>query len=264
MIVASSLALFYLISAPAPLPAEMAIGPVEATRIGIELVTPAPKLPNLGSRFRGTLLLFGSAVPAQVDTPLVLLPDGRSRIEGMIEYKRIQPAFLSRLHHDWVDYRLTGSVLTPQGPRRADWRGRIDRPYVRLKEPLTDILRRFVELEKISIGSVGWRQSGVTMDVSIRQPLPFDLSFRGLSYALEIHGRIVGFGEQEAFSLRGNRRNVLQLPIRVDHSAILSALRSTIWKRGEIAGELSGTGRLRLPSGEEDFSFRLPVKVSLL
>jgi len=102
------------------------------------------------------------------------------------------------------------------------------------------------------------------MNVSIRQPLPFDLSFQGLSYTLEIHGRIVGAGEREAFSLSGNRWNVLQLPVRVDHSALLSALRSTVWKRGEIAGELSGTGQLSLPSGEEDFSFRLPVNVSLL
>lgn len=260
----SSVLVFYLLAASAPAPAEMVIGPVEAARSGIELVTPVPKLLTPGSRFRGKLLLFGSTVPARIDSPLVFLPDGRSRMEGMIEYKGIQPAFLNRIQRDWVDYRLTGSVVTSQGPRRADWRGRIDRPYVRLKEPLTDILGRFVELEKISIGRVGLKQSAINMNVSVRQPLPFDLSFHRLSYALKIQGRVVGVGEREAFSLRGNRWNLLQMPIRVDHSALFSALGRTVWKRGEVAGELSGTGRLGLPLGEEDFSFRLPVKVSLL
>ncbi|MBI2361544.1 MAG: LEA type 2 family protein [Deltaproteobacteria bacterium] len=208
--------------------------------------------------------MFGSTVPAQIDSPLVLLPGGLSRVEGTIQYSRIQPAFLDRIRHDWVDYRLTGSLVTPYGPRQADWRGRVDRPYVRFKEPLTDVLGRFVELERISIGSVGLRQSAVNMNVAIRQPLPFDLSFHKLSYALEIHGRVVGFGEREAFSLHGNQRNILQMPVRLDHSALLSALGSSVWKRGEIAGDLAGTGRLKLSSGEEDFSFRLPVRISLL
>ncbi len=64
MVLGSSVFAFYLMSSAGLVPAEMTIGPVEATRIGIELLTPAPKLSNLVSRFRGKLLLFGSTVPA--------------------------------------------------------------------------------------------------------------------------------------------------------------------------------------------------------
>lgn len=264
MLFATALFATLLAASPPQAPAEMVIGPADRERCAIELFIPLPRSSAEVSAFRGNLLLFRSTVPARLKSPPVRLSDGRYRVEGMIEYSKIDPAFPHRVHPDWMDYRLTGSVLAPSGSRRVDWRGRIERPHIRLKEPLADMLRRFVEVDGIGLPRVGLRQSGIDVRVSVKQPLPFDLNFFGLTYALEIHDQKVGIGARETLSLRRNQSNSVHFPLRINHSAVLSALRNVVTKRGAVNGELLGTGKLRLPSGEENFSFRLPVKVSLL
>jgi len=246
-------------AAPAPTVRELRMGPVAETKVGMEVVFAGPAAP-CGERLKGRFSAFGSGgVP--VDGPVTPRPEGGCSVRFEMPFSALGPEVLANAHLTALGWSFTGERSGQGPPRPVNWAGSVPREAVRPTESMKVALARFVRVRDVSIGNVGFGTSTVTVDLEVLQPLSFDLRIVGASYELAVAGTAVASGGRENLLLRAGRKNVLQLPVDLNHGALLRALGAAAWG-GQVEGVLSGRARLRVPAGELEFPFEFPVTLS--
>jgi hypothetical protein len=255
-----------LAAAPAPSPAapeptvhELRVGPVAETGVGMELILVGSAAP-CGERLKGRVSILGS-VGIGVDAVVAPRPDRGCSLRFELPYSAVGPDALAKAKLPAVGWSFTGARSTNGTWRDLSWRGSLPREVIRLTEPTKATVGRFVAVKEMQIGSLGVATSTVNIDVEVKNPLAFDLGFVGAAYELIVAGRPLATGRKDQFVLRAGRASRLLLPVELSNEGVISSL----WgiATGErVDGVLRGTVRLRVPNGELDFPFELPVTLS--
>ncbi|MGE5345644.1 MAG: LEA type 2 family protein, partial [Acidithiobacillales bacterium] len=234
-------------------------GPVADTKAGMELVFVGQAAP-CGERLKGTISLIESK-GAPVDGLVAPRAEGGCSIRFEMPFSALGPQALAEAKLPGVGWTLTGELSTKGKARRVSWAGSFPREAVRLTEPMKETLGRFVAVKETQIGSLGVATSTVNIDVELKNPLAFDLSFVGATYQLTVGGTPLAEGRKEKFVLHAGRPNRLVLPVELSNEGVVwGLLQAATGER--LEGVLSGTVRLRVPDGELDFPFELPVTLS--
>jgi len=249
-------------SAPpaSPTVREFRVGPVEAGKVVLELVFDRAGTP-CGESVGGTFTLFGSSPGVPVHGPLVYIPEGGCALRIDYPFAAIGPDLVAKSKVDALDWSLVGERQSLPPARPIAWSGRAARETVRMTESTRTALRRFVSVQGVDLGALGLSASTVNVVLDVTNPLSFDLRIADVAYELRMNGGSVARGRTERILLRAGRTNRLEMPVEVDHAGLLAALGSAAMGNGG-AGILSGTGKLRLPSGDLDFPFEFPVTLS--
>jgi hypothetical protein len=177
-------------------------------------------------------------------------------------FSALGPEVLAKANLSAIDWSLGGELSGKGKPRTVKWAGSLPRDAVKLTESMQVTLRRFVSVRDVGLGNVSIGESTVNVDLEIVQPLSFDLGFIEASYELTVGGRAVASGRRERFLLHARQRNTLQCPVNLDHAALVMAVGQAAWSGG-VEGILTGVARMRVPAGNVDFPFELPVTLSL-
>jgi hypothetical protein len=235
------------------------MGPIAETKVGMEVIFAGPAGP-CGERLKGRFSAFGSgAVP--VDGTVTPHPDGRCSIRFEMPFSALGSEVLANANLTAVGWSFVGERSIEGTPRPVSWSGSVPREAVRPTESMKSTLTRFVRVRDVSVGNVGFGTSTVTADLEILQPLSFDLRLVGASYELAVAGAVVASGKRENLVLHAGRRNMLQLPVSLDHRGLLAAAGAAALS-GRVEGVLSGLAKLRVPAGEMEFPFEFPVNLS--
>jgi len=245
--------------APAPAVREVRMGPVAETKVGTEVVFAGPAAP-CGERLNGRFSAFGSG-GILVEGPVTPRPEGGCSIRFDLPFSALGPVVLTNANLSALGWSFVGERSGRGAPRPVNWAGRIPREAVRSTESTKVTLARFVRVREVSLGRVGLGASTVTVDLEVLQPLSFDLRIVGASYELAVAGTAVASGRRENLRLHAGRRNVLPLPVELDHGGLLRALGAAAWG-GRVEGVLSGLAKLHVPGGELEFPFEFPVTLS--
>ena len=255
-----------LLAVPAPSPVsppsvrELRVGPIGDTKTGFELIFAGPTAP-CGERLKGSFSVSGSAgIP--VDGNVAPRPEGGCAVRFDVPFSSVGPEVLAKAKQPAVEWSLGGELSGKGNPRRVTWAGSVPREAVRLTESISATLSRFVRVREVSVGNLGFGGSMVTVDLEILQPLSLDLRIADASYELVVAGTVVASGNQGNFLLHGRRKNMLQLPVNLDHGGLLAAVGKVAWS-GSVKGMLSGVAKLRVPAGDLDFPFEFPVTLSM-
>lgn len=245
---------------PIPVIRQLRVGPVVESRAGMELVFAGPAAP-CGERVKGSSSVFGSGgIP--VDGTVAPHPEGGCSIRFEMPFSAFGPDVLAKANLTAVAWSLDGELSGKGNPRRVSWAGSVPREAVKLTEAVSITLTRFVRVREVSVGNLGFGGSMVTVDLEILQPLSFDLRFAEASYELAVAGMVVAGGKRENFLLHAGRKNMLGLPVNLDHGGLLAAVGKAAWS-GSVNGVLSGIAKVRVPAGELEFPFEFPVTLSL-
>jgi hypothetical protein len=247
-------------TAPSPSLREFRVGPIEAGKAGMELVF-EPNGAPCGETVRGTFTLFGSAPGVPVEAPLVYLPEGGCALKFDYPFAAIGPDLVGHAKVDALEWSVAGESRLMPPPRPIAWSGRAPREAVKLTEPMKTVLRRFVAIRKVGVGSLGLKGSTVNAVIDVRNPLSFDLRIAEAVYELTVEGKLVAKGRKEKFLVHAKRGNRIELPIELDHAGLLSAAGKAAFGKG-VGGVLSGVGKLRLPAGDLEFPFEFPVTLA--
>ncbi len=239
------------------------VGPITADRVGLTLVLTKRVAAACEGRVRGTLTFFGAATGAPVEAALAR---GRAGCEVPISmvWASIPAEALQRARLDSVEIQLRGDWTTGGASRPVEWNGTIPRAGIGLTESMRVTLRRFVKVPELDLGRVGFRSTTVNADVGVLVPLRFDLRVVEARCDVQVNGKRVASGGREKFILHAARENRLQIPITMDNGALVAAAGKTVLSGGKVKGLLSGHARIRLPGGDVDLPFELPVQLSVL
>jgi hypothetical protein len=246
---------------PVPFVRELRVGPIAETKSGMELIFAGLTAP-CGERLKGSFSVFGSSgIP--VDGIVAPHPEGGCSVRFEMPFVSVGPEVLARTNLTAVAWSLDGE-LSGKGPaREVSWAGSVPREAVGLTESMRVTLRRFVKVHDVAMGSVGFTKTTVNVSVDVFVPLRFDLRILEASCAVELNGREVAAGKREKVLLHGGQSNRMEIPVTFENGAVLAAAGKTMAKKGKLEGRLKGIGRLKLPAGELDFPFDLPVLISL-
>lgn len=255
-----------LLAAAAPAPVsppsvrELRVGPVGETKTGMELIFAGPAAP-CGKRLKGGFSVLGSGA-ASLDGIVAPRPEGGCSVRFEMPFSAIGPEVLANANPRAVVWSLRGELSGNGAPHAVVWTGSVLREAVRPTESMKITLARFVRVRDVSVGNLGFGTSTVAANLEVLQPLSFDLRFIEASYELAVAGAIVANGRRQNFLLPAGRRSTLQFPVNLDHSGLLAAVGKAAWS-GSIDGVLTGIAKLRVPAGNLEFPFELPVTLSL-
>ncbi len=243
----------------APAVRELKVGPIADTTAGMELVFTGPAAP-CGEKLKGSVSLLGSrGIP--VNGPVAPEAEGGCSVRFEMPFSAVGPDVLAKASLTEVGWSLAGELSGKGRPRGVTWKGRIPREAVKLTESMRVTLRRFVTVKETRLDSLGVGTSTINVDVELKNPLTFDLRFVEASYELTASGRPVAKGRKDKFLLHAGRPNRLLLPVELSHGGVLSSL-WTAATGGRVEGTLTGVAKLRVPAGELEFPFELPVALS--
>ena len=124
-----------------------------------------------------------------------------------------------------------------------------------------DTMNEFVALDDVALTDVSLLSSEASARASVRNPFAFPLKIAQMTYTLFADGHEVGAGSTQGLILHPAQKNMLTLPIDVDHAALLSAAGGAVVSGGDVAVKL--TGRLGRPveggrRGDSDRALRQP------
>jgi LEA14-like dessication related protein len=123
---------------------------------------------------------------------------------------------------------------------------------------------RFVRLGSLQLTSLSIFQSEAQAEVSVRNPFSFPLKVASARYELFANGRAVGSGETQGLILHPRQENTLDLPVELEHGALIAAAGSALAGGGEIDGRLQGQLQVRLATGDVAVPLDLSGRMSLL
>lgn len=220
-----------------------------------------PKGVPCGESVRGTFTLFDSAPGVPVEGPLVNVPEGGCALRFDYPFAAVGPDLVGRSNVNALEWSFRGERRSVPSAKPISWSGRAARETVKLTESMKVTLRRFVAVQKVGVGSLGFRSSTVNALIDVTNPLSFDLRIAEAAYELTVDGKPVAKGRKEKFLLHAKRANHLEFPIELDHAGLLAAAGRAAFGNG-VKGVLSGIGKLRLPAGDLEFPFEFPVTLS--
>ncbi len=130
-----------------------------------------------------------------------------------------------------------------------------------------------IELEGVSLGSVGLTGGTLLVNVRVHNPNSFSLGGKQLSY--QLHVKESGRGSDSTwmpfadgvwendFTIRGGRTETLQIPVEFTYSGLGGAATSML-RSGRFDYRASGTVQARTPLGTRDVPFRKTGTVLML
>jgi Late embryogenesis abundant protein len=246
-------------AAPVPSVRELRVGPIAETKTGMELVFAGPAAP-CGERLKGSFSVFGSGgIP--VDVTVAPHPEGGCSVRFEMPFSTVGPEVLAKANVTAVAWSLGGELSGKGKPRKVSWAGTVPRGAVSLTESMKVTLRRFVAVKETHVESLGVGKSTLNADLELKNPLAFDLRFAEAAYELTVNGKPLAKGRRDKFLLHAGQANRLLLPVELSNGGVLSGL----WKAatgGHVEGRLTGIAKLRVPTGELEFPFEFPVKLS--
>jgi Late embryogenesis abundant protein len=257
--------LTHLLRKPAPAAALLvslasgAMGPVRQVAVGevgprncrVVLGLAAGSLAVSG-RLDGSLAM-GGAPPMPISAVASVSGSGLS---FPLIYADIPEAALRAVEKDPVPYRIEGTL---HGQRIA-WSGALPRSAVRLDASAASVRSEFVRVSDLSVSRIGFAGATVNVDARVFNPFRFDLKFAAVRYRVEIEGETVGAGHLDRFLLHGERWSRLTLPVELDGAAWIAAAGQAALSGG-AEGRLAGTVTVRLPDGNLEAPFELPIRI---
>jgi len=195
--------------------------------------------------FRGTIALNGS--PAEMPVAgTVVHAEGRWRLPLTVRYADVPPDWADRFRPETFTYRLRGAVA-PGAPR--EWTGTQAWKDVGVESD-KETGAEFLRLDDVQLTEMSLTSSEAEARLGVRNPLPFPLRIAETEYRLVVNGQEVGAGATHGMILHPSQRNVLSLPIEIDHAGLLSAAGRALLAGGEVAVKLHGRLVIRLKGGD--------------
>jgi LEA14-like dessication related protein len=212
------------------------------TQLRVTLSGPASEL-SPGS-FRGSLAINGSSAELPV-TGNVSHSDGKWKLPVVVRYADVPGDWADRFRPESFAYRLRGSV----GGAPRVWTGTRTWKEVEVdgsRETLADFLR----LSHVALTRMSLLSSEARAELSVRNPFSFPLKIAETRYALLANSREVGDGGTRGMILHPAQKNVLTLPIEIDHAELISAAGRAVLSGGEVDVRLQGRLVIRLKGGD--------------
>jgi len=204
---------------------------------------PAAELPP--GPFQGSLTLNGSSAELPVAGTVTHAGD-RFRLPVAVKYAELPAAWTEGFRTDTFSYRLRGSTGAP-GATRREWTGTQSFHDVEFEGGDSE---KFLSLQKVRLTEMSLLSSEAVGDLAILNPLGFDVRIAEARYVLFADGEQVGDGAARGMILHAGQKNVLQLPIEIDHGSLLAAAGQALVSGGDVAVRLKGQLVLRLKGGD--------------
>ncbi len=236
------LALLFLLlptaaAAPAPLGFELAVR--GQTELRVTLSGPAADLAP--GPFQGTIAVNGSAAAIPVSGTVVHAA-GQWRLPVVVRYADLPADWAERFRMDGFAYRL-------RGPGGREWTGTRSWKDVEI-EGGRETVSEFLVLDDVALTDVSLLSSEARARLSVRNPFSFPLKIASMTYTLFADGREIGSGQTQGLILHPSQKNVLELPIDVDHASLLAAAGGAVVSGGDVPVKLTGRLVIRLKGGD--------------
>lgn len=230
------------LAGPAPAaPLGFALGVDGSANLRVTLSGPAADLAP--GPFRGSIAINGSASEMAV-TGTVTHAGGEWRLPVVVRYADVPADWADRFASDGFTYRLRASGAAPR-----EWTGKRAWKDVEL-EGGKEALSEFLTLGDVSLTDVSLLSSEAQAQLTVRNPFAFPLKIAAAEYVLFAEGREIGSGQTQGMILHPSQKNVLTLPIDVDHGALLAAAGGAVLSGGDVAVRLNGKLVVRLKGGD--------------
>lgn len=228
-------------AAPAAGPLRFSVDAAGKTQATITVSGAAAELPP--GLFRGTVTVNGSAAELPV-SGTVAHSAGKFVLPVVVPYAQLPSAWAEGFRQDAFTYRLRGAV---GGAAPREWTGT---QAFRDVEFAGGSSEDFLALQNVRLTEMSLTSSEGVGELSIYNPLSFELRIASADYVLFADGELIGEGSARGMILHPGRKTVLNLPIVVDHAALLSAAGQALLSGGDVAVRLSGKLVLRLKGGD--------------
>lgn len=236
-------------AAPAA-PVGFTLGVEGQTNLRVTLSGPAADLAP--GPFRGSIALNGSASEMLV-AGTVAHAGGRWMLPVSMRFADVPADWADRFRPDGFTYRLRSAGAG--APR--EWTGTRSWKDVEL-EGSREALAEFLVLDDVSLTDVSLLSSEATAQLTVRNPFAFSLKIAATEYVLFADGREIGSGRAQGMILHASQKNLLRLPIDVDHGALLGAAGGALVSGGDVPVQLKGRLVVRLKGGD----VALPIALS--
>jgi LEA14-like dessication related protein len=177
---------------------------------------------------------------------------GRFLLAFVVRYADVPADWADRFQADGFTYRLRSA-----GGAAREWTGTRRWKDVEV-DGGRDTMAEFVALDDVALTDVSLLSSEASARASVRNPFAFPLKIAQMTYTLLAEGREVGSGSTQGLILHPAQKNVLALPIDVDHAALLSAAGGAVVSGGDVAVKLTGRLVVRLKGGD----VAIPISLS--
>ena len=219
------------------------------TDLSVTLSGPEAELAS--GPFKGSIAINGSASEMTV-AGTVAHTGGHFVLPVVVKYADVPADWAERFQPDGFTYRLRSAA----SPAR-EWTGTRRWKDVEV-DGSRDTLAEFVALDDVALTDVSLLSSEASGKLSVRNPFAFPLKIAQMTYTLFADGREVGSGSTQGLILHPAQKNVLSLPIDVDHAALLSAAGGAVVSGGDVAVKLTGRLLVRLKGGD----VAIPISLS--
>jgi LEA14-like dessication related protein len=228
-------------------------GPAPASPVGFSLAVQGPAILRVAlsgpeadlaaGPFRGSIAINGSASEMAVEGT-VTHAGGRWLLPVSVRFSDVPADWAERFRPDGFSYRLRSSGAAPR-----EWTGTRGWKEVEL-EGGRNALAEFLVLDDVSLTDVSLLSSEATAQLTVRNPFAFALRIAATDYVLFADGREIGSGRAQGMILHPSQKNVLRLPIDVDHGALLAAAGGAVVSGGDVPVQLRGRLVVRLKGGD--------------
>ncbi len=235
------LALRVAIALPPPAPLGFTLAVHGQTDLSVTLSGPAADLAP--GPFKGSIAINGSASEMPV-AGTVTHASGQFRLRVVVRYADVPADWADRFRAEGFAYRLRATGSAPR-----EWTGTRGWKDVEV-EGGRDTMAEFLVLDDVALTDVSLLSSEARAKLSVRNPFAFPLKIAQMDYALYADDREVGTGRTQGLILHPSQKNVLSLPIEVDHAGLLSAAGGALLSGGDVAVKLTGRLVVRLKGGD--------------
>jgi LEA14-like dessication related protein len=199
--------------------------------------------------FLGSIALYGSSAKLPV-AGTVVHANGRWRLPVAVRYADVPRDWADRFRPESFSYRLTGGLTGGAAPTPVrEWTGDALWKNVEV-DGNRELASRYLALEDVRLTQLSLLSSEGTARLSVNNPFAFDLKIAETAYTLTVDGRAVGEGGTRGMILHAAQKNVLQLPLEVDHGELISAAGKALLSGGDVAVRLTGRLVVRLKGGD--------------
>ncbi len=238
------IALLGLAAAPAGGPLTFAVQVAGEKDVRATISGPAAEMAP--GPFKGSLSLNGSAAELPI-SGAVSHAGGRWRLPVVVRYVDVPAAWTEGFRTDTFTYRLRGSTGDAAGAAPREWSGTQSFHDVEVGGGDAE---RFLSLQDVRLTEMSLLSSEAVGELAILNPLGFDLRIAEARYVLFADGEPVGDGATRGMILHAGQRNVLNLPIEIDHGSLIAAAGQALLSGGDVAVRLTGKLVLRLKGGD--------------
>lgn len=230
-------------------PIGFSLGVHGQTDLSVTLSGPEAELAS--GPFKGSIAINGSASEMPI-AGTVTHAGGRFALSFVVRYTDVPADWADRFQADGFAYRLRSA-----GSPAREWTGTRRWKDVEV-DGGRDTMAEFVALDDVALTDVSLLSSEASARASVRNPFAFPLKIAQTTYTLFAEGREVGSGGTQGLILHPGQKNVLALPIDVDHAALLSAAGGAVVSGGDVAVKLIGRLVVRLKGGD----VAIPISLS--